>query len=134
MPSSVGGTTYFSTGMNYGTNIDASVPESSYGPASTNTCPPITLTINSHRPSSIPFPSNVYAPPFVPNSSVPPEPPPNPYGHDGAPGIYTPDDWIHTLGTPFATKTRSSVKPPRMKVPNFDGDPSNMPIYSCTTL
>jgi hypothetical protein len=124
------------TGMTYnptsyapvGSHISTSIPYSSHGPASFNIGQPTTSTTYSSRPTTISFPGNVNASPFVPASLLP-DPPPVQHGYSGTPGVYTPDDWINHLGTQHASTTRSSVKPPRMKVPNFDGDPRNWPMF-----
>ncbi|KZS19715.1 Uncharacterized protein APZ42_013762 [Daphnia magna] len=42
---------------------------------------------------------------------------------------YTPDAWIHTLGSQNTTMNRSGAKPPRMKAPSFDGDPRHWPMF-----
>ncbi len=86
----------------------------------------------------IAFPGNISASAFVPSgptfynqpstapagNSVPQYP-----VYNSPSAVYTPDDWIHTLGSPHATTGRSGVKPPRMKVPSFDGDPKGWPTF-----
>jgi len=103
-----------------------------YGPATTtplSTPSPFT----SYVPVSAPFPINISAPPFVPTNSVfstgfpgPSAPPPTAYN---PPGVYTPDAWIHALGTSNTATGRSTIKPTRMKAPSFDGDPRNWPMF-----
>ncbi len=86
----------------------------------------------------IAFPGNISASAFVPSgptfynqpstapagNSVPQYP-----VYNSPSAVYTPDDWIHTLGSPHATTGHSGVKPPRMKVPSFDGDPKGWPMF-----
>ncbi len=91
-----------------GSHISTSIPYSSHGPASFNIGQPTTSTTYSSRPTTISFPGKVNASPFVP-ASLPSGPPPAQHGYSGTPGVYTPDDCIHHLGTPHASMTRSSV-------------------------
>ncbi|EFX68103.1 hypothetical protein DAPPUDRAFT_260618 [Daphnia pulex] len=104
------------------------------GPATTAALPTSSsftpLTSFGHAPTFFP---SVSASPFVPTSLTfasgfpgPSAPPPTTHNPHG---VYTPDAWIHGLGAAHAAPGRSSIKPPRMKAPSFDGDPRNWPMF-----
>ncbi|EFX63414.1 hypothetical protein DAPPUDRAFT_268502 [Daphnia pulex] len=132
-----------SLGPSYGPGLSAYNPIASsspfgmgsiYGPAITAAFPTSSsftpLTSFGHVPTSFP---SISAPPFVPTNLTftsgfpgPSAPPPM---TDNPHGVYTPDAWIHNLGTAHAVPGRSSIKPPRMKAPSFDGDPRNWPMF-----
>ncbi|XP_057368282.1 uncharacterized protein LOC130689298 [Daphnia carinata] len=78
------------------------------------------------QPTSLPFPSNEMAPPlYLPAPPIPLAPPQVTLDSSR---VYTPDAWIHSPENPSALG-RSGVKPPRMKAPNFDGNPRNWPMF-----
>ncbi|XP_046644638.1 protein transport protein SEC31-like [Daphnia pulicaria] len=132
-----------SLGPSYGPGLSAYNPIASsspfgmgsiYGPAITAALPTSSLftplTGFGHVPTSFP---SISAPPFAPTNLTfasgfpgPSAPPPT---TDNPHGVYTPDAWIHNLGTAHAAPSRSSIKPPRMKAPSFDGDPRNWPMF-----
>ena len=122
-----------------------------HGPATSSAIPPHTsaphftippystaapTTIAAQTFTSNPFPYNPTVPSFIPgvvtNPTYAPIPGPltMPTSTPGQQyGVYTPDAWIHNIGTPYASTSRSGVEPPRMKVPSFNGDPSAWPMF-----
>jgi hypothetical protein len=132
-----------SLGPSYGSGLSAYNPivssaafgmGSIYGLATTAAFPTSSLftplSSFGHVPTSFP---SISEPPFVPTNltfasgySGPSAPPPTTHNpHE----VYTPDAWIHNLGTTHAAPGRSSIKPPRMKAPSFDGDPRNWSMF-----
>jgi hypothetical protein len=106
-----------------------------HGTATTAIPPTSSIFTSSTSAGYVPtfFPS-VSAPPFMPTSLTfasgfpgPSAPPPTTHNPHG---VYTPDAWIHGLSAAHAAPGRSSIKPPRMKAPSFDGDPRNWPMFN----
>ena len=126
-----------------------SFPASSHGPAPPSTIAQQSSTsiIRAASTSSVPgsteqrpttLPENLSASTFTPSgltfynplstalagSSAPQHP-----DYNSSSAVHTADHWIHTLGSTHATTGRSGIKPPRKKVPSFDGDPKGWPIF-----
>ena len=129
-------------GPSHGPAMSAYVPTTTTAPTgNTQFYAPMTsiTTTNAnaanYQPTSFAFPTNIYAPfpsGVASNPAYVRPPTPivtSPTTQNCPTVIYTPDAWIHELGTPYATTNRSGVKLLRMKVPSFNGDPQNWPMF-----